>query len=53
MDTGQGSVLLGIVAMILLEVNHLKWIWYEKWQCRKCGLTPKECGHGVRWMMLL
>ena len=32
-----GQLLLMIVTMIVLELNHLKWIWWTYWECAKCG----------------
>jgi hypothetical protein len=49
----QTQILLGCVALIVLEVNHLKWIWWEHWQCGKCGRKHKDCGCSSKWMMLL
>jgi hypothetical protein len=49
------EILLWIVALFLLEVNHLKWIWWEHWQCRKCTVAHKDCacGETSRWIMYL
>lgn len=49
------EILLWIVALFLLEVNHLKWIWWEHWQCRSCAAVHKDCscGHTSRWVMYL
>ena len=30
-----------------LEVQHLKWIVWEHWNCRRCGVKHRECGHGA------
>ena len=49
----QTQILLACVALIVLEVNHLKWIWWEHWQCGKCGRKHKDCGCSSKWMMLL
>ena len=27
------AILLWIIALFVLEVNHLKWIWWEFWTC--------------------
>ena len=49
------EILLWIVALFVLEVNHLKWIWWEHWTCRHCSAKHKDCGCGAtaRWMMFL
>jgi hypothetical protein len=49
----QTTILLWIVALLLLELNHLRWIWWEYWDCRKCGKKHKACGCGVKWVMYL
>jgi hypothetical protein len=50
---GQGQALIWIVALIALEVQHLKWIVWEYWDCRRCGVKYRECGHGARLMLYL
>jgi hypothetical protein len=54
-DVSRTQILLWIVALFLLEVNHLKWIWWEHWHCRACSVTHKECSCGAtsRWLMYL
>jgi hypothetical protein len=49
------EILLWIVALFLLEVNHLKWIWWEHWSCRACTVKHKDCACGAtsRWLMYL
>jgi hypothetical protein len=49
------EVLLWIVALFALEVNHLKWIWSEYWDCRRCSTKHKDCvcGATARWLMFL
>jgi hypothetical protein len=49
------EILLWIVALFVLEVNHLKWIWWEHWHCRSCAVTHKDCACGAtsRWLMYL
>jgi len=51
----QTEILLWIVALFVLEVNHLKWIWWEYWDCRACSAKHKDCACGAtaRWMMFL
>ena len=49
------EILLWIVALFILEVNHLKWIWWEFWTCRGCAVAHKDCacGRTSRWLMYL
>ena len=49
------EILLWIVALFVLEVNHLKWIWWEHWHCRSCSELHKDCGCGAtaRWKMFI
>jgi len=49
------EILLWIVALFILEVNHLKWIWWEFWTCRGCAVAHKNCACGQtnRWLMYL
>jgi hypothetical protein len=51
----QTQVLLWIVALFVLEVNHLKWIWWEHWSCRRCAAKHKDCACGATpfWIMYL
>ena len=43
-----------IVALFVLEVNHLKWIWWENWSCRRCTRKHKDCACGKsKWVMYL
>ena len=51
----QTQTLLWILALFVLEVNHLKWIWWEHWDCRGCSTKHKDCACGstARWIMFL
>jgi hypothetical protein len=49
----QTGVLLWIVALFALEVQHLKWIAWEYWDCRRHGVKNKECRCKARLMLLL
>jgi hypothetical protein len=51
----QLEILAWIVALFILEVNHLKWIWWEHWDCRGCKAKHKDCACGstARWLMYL
>ena len=54
-SVSQTQILLWIVALFVLEVNHLKWIWWEYWACRRCTVKHKDCSCGAtnRWVMYL
>ena len=54
-DVSRTEILIWIVALILLELNHLKWIWWEHWSCRACSVKHKDCSCGAtaRWLMYL
>jgi hypothetical protein len=51
----QPVILLWILALFLLEIQHLKWIWWENWDCRGCSVKHKDCACGATrsWMMFL
>ena len=55
MHVSQTSILLWILALLVLEVNHLKWIWWEFWDCRSCAVKHKDCACGATraWVMYL
>jgi hypothetical protein len=40
-----GQILIWCVALIALEFQHLKWIVWEHWTCRRCGMKNRECRH--------
>ena len=45
-------LLFAIVCMIVLEMQHLRWIWWEYWDCRSCGVKNKHCGcEKFRWQL--
>ena len=50
---GQTEILIWCVALIVLEIQHLKWIVWENWNCRRCGIKHRECGHLDRLMTFL
>jgi hypothetical protein len=54
-DVSRTDILLWIVALFILEVNHLKWIWWEFWQCQNCSVAHKDCACGStsHWVMYL
>jgi hypothetical protein len=51
----QTAILLWILALLALEIQHLKWIWWEYWDCRHCSVKHKDCSCGAtaRWVMFL
>ena len=51
----QTTVLIWILALLILEVQHLKWIWWEFWDCRSCSVKHKDCACGATrsWVMFL
>jgi len=48
-------ILLWIIALMILEIQHLKWIWWEYWSCRGCAAKHKDCACGATplWVMYL
>ena len=49
----QTELLAWFVAMFVLEVLHLKWIWLSEWSCRRCHLKNLECACEGRWVKYL
>ncbi len=47
------GITLWILALMLLEVQHLKWIAWEYWDCRRHGVKNKECRCKARLMWLI
>jgi hypothetical protein len=48
------EILSWIVALIAIELYHLKWIWLSEWTCRKCARKNLECACPSRqWQKLL
>ena len=43
-----GQILIWCVGLIALELQHLKWLVWEYWDCRQCCVKHRECGHGAR-----
>jgi len=45
-------VLFGIACLIVLEIQHLRWIWWEHWDCRRCRSKNKHCAcPGFKWQI--
>jgi hypothetical protein len=53
MRLSDGQILLWCFLLIALELQHLKWIVWEHWTCRRCGRKHHECGHLSRAMLWL
>ena len=49
----QTELLAAIIAMIAVELLHLKWIWLSEWSCRRCNRKNLECGCSGRWIRYL
>jgi len=47
------GITLWILALLLLEIQHLKWIAWEYWDCRRHGVKNRECRCKARLMILL
>ena len=43
------QILAWIVALLALELFHLKWIWLSEWSCRKCTRKNLACDCPGRW----
>jgi hypothetical protein len=48
-----GEILIWIVALLALELFHLKWIWLSEWSCAKCSRKNLECDCRGRWQRYL
>jgi hypothetical protein len=49
----QTQILIGILILFVVEVNHLKWIWWNHWQCRKCKVRNRDCGCSDKWKWMV
>ena len=47
------EILTWIVALLTLELFHLKWIWLSEWSCRHCARRNLECDCSRRWQKYL
>jgi hypothetical protein len=47
------ELLAWILALFILEVLHLKWIWLSEWSCRRCHLKNLQCDCSGRWVKYL
>jgi hypothetical protein len=48
-----GQILIWCVALIALEVQHLKWIVWEHWDCRHHAVKHAKCGCQSRLFLYL
>lgn len=53
MHLSNAQILVWCMALAILEVQHLKWIVWEHWNCKKCGVKHRECGHMHRLLVWL
>ena len=49
----QTQLLVAITVLIVVEINHLKWIWWTQWQCRACGVKNRDCGCTDKWKWMV
>jgi hypothetical protein len=49
----QTEVYAWIVALFVIEVLHLKWIWLSEWSCGCCHLKNLHCDCSGRWVKYL
>jgi hypothetical protein len=49
----QTQIFIGILVLFLVEVNHLKWIWWNHWHCRTCGVRNRHCGCSDKWKWMV
>jgi hypothetical protein len=47
------ELLAWIVALFIIEVLHLKWIWLSEWRCGRCHLKNLQCECSGRWAKYL
>jgi hypothetical protein len=48
------TALIWIGLLLILELTHLKWIWWTYWDCRRCGRKNHECAAcGRAWILFL
>jgi hypothetical protein len=49
----QTQLLVAIAVLIVVEINHLKWIWWTQWQCRTCGVKNRDCDCSDKWKWMV
>ena len=45
----QLEIIAAIAVLFVVEVNHLKWIWWTQWDCRACGNKNRDCPCSDKW----
>jgi C4-type Zn-finger protein len=49
----QAETLAAIVVLFVVELNHLKWIWWTQWTCRACGHRNRDCPCSDKWKWMV
>jgi hypothetical protein len=49
----QTQLLVAIAVLIVVEINHLKWIWWTQWQCRTCNAKNRDCPCSDKWKWMV
>ena len=49
----QTELLVAITVLIVVEINHLKWIWWTQWQCRTCNAKNRDCPCSDKWKWMV
>jgi hypothetical protein len=47
------QLLVAIVILIVVEINHLKWIWWTQWECRTCKAKNRDCPCTDKWKWMV
>ena len=47
------TILVWCIALIAIEIQHLKWITWNHWDCRRHRVKNKECRCKARLMLWL
>jgi hypothetical protein len=49
----QTQLLVAIAILIVVEINHLKWIWWTQWECRTCKAKNRDCPCNDKWKWMV
>ena len=49
----RGEAAVWIFSLLGLEIQHLKWIVWEHWDCRAHGVKNHECRCKARLLLLI
>ena len=49
----QTQLLVAITVLIVVEINHLQWIWWTQWQCRTCKAKNRDCPCSDKWKWMV